>query len=420
MGKSAKKSKMTSIDSILSKMEDWDRISHCVTELNQSRAIAESDTVSAINHILAAIEQCKHKLTEQSPEERSTEALVKLTEECDKVEVSSRKRDENVHSTLFQLKQAVTAALRTDHYDQEEELDDSGDDEGQAKTLGISPATPEESDLIDRALAWHFLHEGYLETATTFSKETGLNCLPEVDLIRVRSGLEAADAMKKRKDLSLAISWLEEYCSATSSTLLFDLHRLRFLQLAASQTEAIGYAQRNFARFATSRSQEIQTLLGGLLFQPSSSSAASSAQSTNLSVVGDERAWEQARRALLNEVRRTYGSMSTLISTGSKALPELRVYQHLVAPDSRITRKSWIDATELPVQVETHAHFHSEFWCPVSQEQTDDQNNPPMLLVCGHVVAKSSILRIAKGRQRFKCPTCPAEQPVDAATPIHF
>ena len=399
-------------------MDDWDKISHCIAELNQSRALAEADTVRAVNHILEALEQCKRTISEQPPGERSTEALAKLLSESDKVELVSRKRDENVHASLSQLKQAVTVALDTPREEDE--------GENEARTLGIGAATGEESDLIDRALAWHFLHEGYLDSARTFSKEAGLNCLPEADLARVKSGLEAAEAMVKRRDLSPAISWLEEYSSVTSSNLLFDLHRLRFLQLAASQTEAIGYAQRNFARFAISRSQEIQTLLGGLLFQPSSSSSSTAANggasggSNNGGGSGDDRAWENARLALLAEVRRTYGSMSVLISTGSRALPELRAYQKLVGSESRITRKSWTESSELPVQVETHAHFHSEFWCPVSQEQTDNLTNPPMLLVCGHVVAKNSILRIAKSRQRFKCPTCPTEQSVDSATPIHF
>ena len=40
--------------------------------------------------------------------------------------------------------------------------------------------------------------------------------------------------------------------------------------------------------------------------------------------------------------------------------------------------------------------FHSIFVCPVSKEQTTD-TNPPMMMPCGHVVAKESLEKISRG-----------------------
>ena len=57
--------------------------------------------------------------------------------------------------------------------------------------------------------------------------------------------------------------------------------------------------------------------------------------------------------------------------------------------------------------------FHSIFVCPVSKEQATDEN-PPMMMPCGHVIAEESLRRLSKGN-RFKCPYCPNEShPKDA------
>jgi hypothetical protein len=55
-------------------------------------------------------------------------------------------------------------------------------------------------------------------------------------------------------------------------------------------------------------------------------------------------------------------------------------------------------------------HFHSIFVCPVSKDQTTD-DNPPMMLPCGHVIALESLQRLAKGgsQSTLKCPYCPKE-----------
>lgn len=79
-------------------------------------------------------------------------------------------------------------------------------------------------------------------------------------------------------------------------------------------------------------------------------------------------------------------------------------------------RTEWTSRNELPVEIPLlpKYQYHSIFVCPVSKEQTTEEN-PPMMLPCGHVVAQESLSRLSKGGTRFKCPYCPTESlPKDA------
>lgn len=54
----------------------------------------------------------------------------------------------------------------------------------------------------------------------------------------------------------------------------------------------------------------------------------------------------------------------------------------------------WKHQVEIPLPLSYR--FHSIFSCPVSKEQSTPQN-PPMLLPCGHVIARESLVRLARG-----------------------
>ena len=48
---------------------------------------------------------------------------------------------------------------------------------------------------------------------------------------------------------------------------------------------------------------------------------------------------------------------------------------------------------EIPLPPENR--YHSVFACPVSKDQSTEQN-PPMMMSCGHVVSKDSLLKLSK------------------------
>jgi hypothetical protein len=53
---------------------------------------------------------------------------------------------------------------------------------------------------------------------------------------------------------------------------------------------------------------------------------------------------------------------------------------------------------QVEIDVPPEARYHSIFACPVSKEQATE-TNPPMMLTCGHVLAKDSIAKLAKSGQ---------------------
>ncbi|KAM0893266.1 hypothetical protein ACQ4PT_025223 [Festuca glaucescens] len=63
----------------------------------------------------------------------------------------------------------------------------------------------------------------------------------------------------------------------------------------------------------------------------------------------------------------------------------------------------------VPIDIGPELQYHSVFVCPVLREQSSDEN-PPMLMPCGHAVSKQSIMKLSKSSSRtFKCPYCPSE-----------
>ncbi|SCV71820.1 BQ2448_4514 [Microbotryum intermedium] len=102
---------------------------------------------------------------------------------------------------------------------------------------------------------------------------------------------------------------------------------------------------------------------------------------------------------------------------GSGAMAKI----HKVRAVMKEQKTSWSAIGELPVEVPLpiNRRYHSIFACPVSKEQSTP-SNPPMLLTCGHVIARESLVRLARGTPTLKCPYCPVISHASAAVRVHF
>jgi len=99
--------------------------------------------------------------------------------------------------------------------------------------------------------------------------------------------------------------------------------------------------------------------------------------------------------------------LSIAVTAGTIALPVLLKMSSIM----REKRTEWTSEGELPVEIPLpeQFHFHSIFTCPVSKEQSTEEN-PPMLLSCGHCLCKNSLMRLGKADgQKIKCPYVPPD-----------
>ncbi|OAY35672.1 protein RMD5 homolog isoform X2 [Manihot esculenta] len=273
---------------------------------------------------------------------------------------------------------------------------------------------------VNQIIASHFYRHGLFSIGDCFIHEA-----KELEsTIAMRSMFSEMyliiEAMKDR-NLEPALKWAaanSDKLKQNGSDLQLKLHRLQFVEILqnGSRSEALAYARTNITPFASNHLGEIQKLMGCLLWAGKlDRSPYSELQSpANWNTVADE-----LTRQFCNLLGQSFESpLSVTIAAGFQGLPPLLKFMTVMAGK----KQEWHSMKQLPVPVELDKEFqfHSIFVCPVSKEQSTDEN-PPMLMTCGHVLCKQSINKMSKNSSKtFKCPYCPSDIDATQCRQLYF
>lgn len=330
--------------------------------------------------------------------------------------------------------------------------------------------------LINRAIAMHLLREGQFSVASSFISEAqeipppyhqttfqpflskaGSDDVDEPmdgvggegssssgrrdDSISLQSSLHSQELQAKfaemycilqqlrARNLLPAIEWARENSTeleSRGSNLEFELSKLQFVWLFKGpsvnglpddehngRSGALQYGRENFGRFQVRHLKEIQQLASAMVF------ASNLAGSPYRALFATDTAFADVAASFTREFCSLLGlsaesPLYMAVTAGALALPQLMKYTSA----ARAKGTEWTTANELAFETPLPERmvYHSIFVCPVSKEQTTE-SNPPMMIACGHVLARETLQRLCKG-SRFKCPYCPSEGHVRDARQI--
>jgi len=277
--------------------------------------------------------------------------------------------------------------------------------------------TNEKQTLLHQVVCEHLFRTGRIDVSDSLINEAGLNEqeseVKKKPFIKINYIIEKL----KEKDVQPALEWCRvnsEQLKELNSFLEFNLHRLNFIQLiqqgVSKQGEALIYA-RNFSPFANKCQKEIQRLMASLLY------INTGLQNSPYSSYLNPELWDEIEEEFIKNSCKLLGlsfecPLTICVHAGCKALPALI---NIVQVMQQTQVGHILSKDELPIEIDIghNYRYHSVFSCPILRQQSTDQN-PPMKLVCGHVISKDALNKL-NNTGKLKCPYCPMEQvPSDA------
>ncbi|KAI6109149.1 CTLH/CRA C-terminal to lish motif domain-containing protein [Pisolithus croceorrhizus] len=378
-------------------------------ELAKLRAVTEGTSKGrnpsiegSLDSLLQTLHQVKNKIETESLN-KDTLVLLAQTIEAKKKEIDEKQKE--IYNAIVRLGKALdkTFTQPLPSYDPLFMSDD-------AKAS------------LDAIVAVHFLRTGQFSAAEMFIQESGVTIDTEIrgkfeELHRILTAL-------RMHDIDPALKWCSknrQFLQSKSSPLEFYLHRSQYIRLllackAPDYQPAISYANTVLRNFYTEHPVELGRLMTCFTYLSKLDSSpyadlASSTVHTDL-----ESLFATEYCASLGMSRQAPLKVVGDIGAGG-ALARIEKARTVM----KEKKSEWSQNDELPIEITLapENRYHSIFACPVSKEQSTEQN-PPMMMMCGHVITKDSLHKLSKVNGRVKCPYCPAESVQTSALRIYF
>jgi hypothetical protein len=275
---------------------------------------------------------------------------------------------------------------------------------------------------VNQVIAGHFYRQGLFDVGDCFINEANE---PEstADMKSLFSEMYLILEAMKNRDLEPALNWAaanSNKLKENGSDLLLKLHCLQFVEIlqGGSRSKALSYVRTHISPFGSNHFSEIQKLMSCLLWSGRlhQSPYSDLLSPTNWNVVA-----EDLTRQFCNLLGQSFESpLSVTIAAGFQGLPPLLKFMTVMAGKKHEWRSMKQLPVPVPVELGREFQFHSIFVCPVSKEQSTEEN-PPMLMSCSHVLCKQSIDKMSKnGSKTFKCPYCPSDIESTQCKQLHF
>ncbi|XP_022826851.1 protein RMD5 homolog A isoform X4 [Spodoptera litura] len=274
--------------------------------------------------------------------------------------------------------------------------------------------------IMEQAIAQHLYRQGLEDVGDAFVSEAKITGVERTCTFAL---LQRCAAALAEGDPSAALNWAERRAHELhNSPLPFTLHRMQALKLAREQGvgAAIEYARRQFPLHAARHERALQAAVCALAW---CTPGAGPAPPIYQHLLDPKALGAEAAELFIKEAcgllrLAPLSPLAGAVLAGARVLPALHDIRSKMSHPHVIA--AWSD-DELPFEVdlgEDGGGYHSVFACPILRQQASEQN-PPMRLLCGHVISRDALNKLAMGA-KLKCPYCPMEQSPAEARQIYF
>jgi hypothetical protein len=272
---------------------------------------------------------------------------------------------------------------------------------------------------LNTAVLMHLSRSGEFNVASKFMEEGQLTVPPH--LLEEFAKMYGILQKVLVKDLEPAIEWAvsnREQLLAKGSNLEFSLHKLQFVKYLVEEKDikkAVSYAQENLSVFRERYFQDTAQLMTAVLYVD---------KMCPYKDIFSSPSYDQLYGMFSSEFCSLLGlppdsPLYLAVTAGAIAIPTLAKMETVM----KSRRAEWTTKQELPVEIDLpdKFQFHSIFVCPISKEQTTEEN-PPMMLPCGHILANQSLRSLSKENPHhtFKCPYCPMDTTLSHTKRVYF